>query len=159
MKRFALTIATVTLGGLTVIGCDRDETASTSTSGSRTTTTSTAPAVDVDVDVDDGKFDFDPPRPPCGFFCPPDGGDEFFECDLFAQDCPAGEKCMPWANDGTEVWNAIPKWPRSWPTDGHHWLNTRIRMPANAAANATSAQPATMRRAILSLGEMAFMLS
>ncbi len=29
-----------------------------------------------------------------------------FECDLFAQDCPDGEKCMPWANDGGGVWNA-----------------------------------------------------
>src|SRR5688572_19789869 len=56
MKRFALTIATVALGGLTVIGCDRDETASTSTAGSRTTTTSTAPAVDVDVDVNKDKL-------------------------------------------------------------------------------------------------------
>ncbi len=29
-----------------------------------------------------------------------------FECDLFLQDCPDGEKCMPWANDGGNVWNA-----------------------------------------------------
>jgi hypothetical protein len=28
------------------------------------------------------------------------------ECDLFAQDCPAGQKCMPWANDGGGAWNA-----------------------------------------------------
>lgn len=28
------------------------------------------------------------------------------ECDLFAQDCPPGEKCMPWANDGGNSWNA-----------------------------------------------------
>jgi Ca-activated chloride channel family protein len=28
------------------------------------------------------------------------------ECDLWAQDCPAGEKCMPWANDGGNSWNA-----------------------------------------------------
>ncbi|MEM9453905.1 MAG: hypothetical protein AAGF11_06980 [Myxococcota bacterium] len=27
------------------------------------------------------------------------------ECDLYLQDCPAGEKCMPWANDGG-LWNA-----------------------------------------------------
>ncbi|MEM9459570.1 MAG: ribulose phosphate epimerase [Myxococcota bacterium] len=27
-------------------------------------------------------------------------------CDLFAQDCPAGQKCMPWANDGGTAWNA-----------------------------------------------------
>lgn len=29
------------------------------------------------------------------------------ECDLFAQDCPRGEKCMPWANDGGGYWNAL----------------------------------------------------
>ncbi|MCX4241223.1 ribulose phosphate epimerase [Paraliomyxa miuraensis] len=28
------------------------------------------------------------------------------ECDVFAQDCPLGEKCMPWANDGGNAWNA-----------------------------------------------------
>ncbi|MEM7158469.1 MAG: hypothetical protein AAF799_36860 [Myxococcota bacterium] len=27
-------------------------------------------------------------------------------CDVVLQDCPAGEKCMPWANDGGGVWNA-----------------------------------------------------
>ncbi|MCH9686057.1 MAG: ribulose phosphate epimerase [Deltaproteobacteria bacterium] len=40
-----------------------------------------------------------------GFIPEPDGG---FgpECDIFAQDCPAGEKCMPWANDGGSAWNS-----------------------------------------------------
>jgi hypothetical protein len=28
------------------------------------------------------------------------------ECDVFAQDCPDGQKCMPWANDGGNSWNA-----------------------------------------------------
>ncbi len=28
------------------------------------------------------------------------------ECDLFAQDCPAGFKCMPWGSDGGAAWNA-----------------------------------------------------
>ena len=40
------------------------------------------------------------------FLVPPDGGGVSFECDLFAQDCPEGEKCMPWANDGGSSWNA-----------------------------------------------------
>jgi Mg-chelatase subunit ChlD len=35
-----------------------------------------------------------------------DAGSVSFECDLFAQDCPAGEKCVPWANDGGGEWNA-----------------------------------------------------
>lgn len=29
-----------------------------------------------------------------------------FECDVAEQDCPPGEKCMPWANDGDNAWNA-----------------------------------------------------
>jgi hypothetical protein len=28
------------------------------------------------------------------------------ECSTFAQDCPRGHKCMPWANDGGGAWNA-----------------------------------------------------
>ena len=28
------------------------------------------------------------------------------ECDIFEQNCPEGEKCMPWANDGGAAWNA-----------------------------------------------------
>lgn len=28
------------------------------------------------------------------------------ECDVWEQDCPQGEKCMPWANDGGNAWNA-----------------------------------------------------
>jgi hypothetical protein len=37
----------------------------------------------------------------------PDGGGGIIDyCDPFAQDCPPGEKCMPWANDGGSQWNA-----------------------------------------------------
>jgi hypothetical protein len=36
----------------------------------------------------------------------PDGGGTANECDLWAQDCPSGEKCMPWSNDGSGSWNA-----------------------------------------------------
>ncbi len=35
----------------------------------------------------------------------PDGGAVTVECDLYVQDCPRGEKCMPWGNDGG-TWNA-----------------------------------------------------
>ncbi|MCA9653947.1 MAG: ribulose phosphate epimerase [Myxococcales bacterium] len=35
----------------------------------------------------------------------PDGGGPTFECDIFAQDCPEGEKCMPWASSGG-TWDA-----------------------------------------------------
>ena len=30
---------------------------------------------------------------------------ECFQCDTFAQDCPAGQRCVPWACDGGAEWN------------------------------------------------------
>jgi hypothetical protein len=39
------------------------------------------------------------------FVIPPDGGGAN-ECDPKAQDCPDGEKCTAWANDGGTFWNA-----------------------------------------------------
>jgi hypothetical protein len=41
-----------------------------------------------------------------GFIQDPDGGGVNIECDVWAQDCMDGEKCMPWANDGGGAWNA-----------------------------------------------------
>jgi hypothetical protein len=40
------------------------------------------------------------------FIQQPDGGDNDIECDVWAQDCDPGQKCMPWANDGGNSWNA-----------------------------------------------------
>ncbi len=40
-----------------------------------------------------------------GFIQDPDGGSTSVECDVWAQDCPEDEKCMPWGNDGG-TWNA-----------------------------------------------------
>lgn len=40
------------------------------------------------------------------FITEPDGGGPTNECDQWVQDCPMGEKCMPWANDGGSSWNA-----------------------------------------------------
>ncbi|MBX7083628.1 MAG: ribulose phosphate epimerase [Nannocystaceae bacterium] len=40
------------------------------------------------------------------FIVDPDGGGVNNECDIWAQDCPRMEKCMPWANDGGNSWNA-----------------------------------------------------
>lgn len=49
-----------------------------------------------------------------GFIQEPDGGclvggqpgARCLECDSWAQDCPDGEKCTVWANDGGGAWNA-----------------------------------------------------
>lgn len=43
----------------------------------------------------------------CAFLgCEETGGPVAIECDVFEQNCPDGEKCMPWANDGGLSWNA-----------------------------------------------------
>lgn len=34
------------------------------------------------------------------------GGGTDFPCDLYTQDCPEGDKCMPYSNDGGAAWNA-----------------------------------------------------
>jgi len=84
------------------------------------TTTSTTAAVDSTTSAsteDDGGYEEDDGGTGCTFTCPdpppptppPGGGGNgggAFECDLQAQDCPEGEKCMPWANDGGGSWNA-----------------------------------------------------
>ncbi len=41
-----------------------------------------------------------------GFIMNPDGMGQNNECDIWTQDCPEGEKCMPYANDGGGAWNA-----------------------------------------------------
>jgi hypothetical protein len=43
---------------------------------------------------------------PAGFIVEPDNGGVAAECDIWAQDCPPGEKCMPWSDDGDDIWNA-----------------------------------------------------
>ena len=40
-----------------------------------------------------------------------DAGSSWAECDIFAQDCPAGLKCMPYAADGGSAWNALGCFP------------------------------------------------
>jgi hypothetical protein len=40
------------------------------------------------------------------FVSNPDGGGGASECDPTAQDCPMGEKCTAWSNDGGTFWNA-----------------------------------------------------
>jgi hypothetical protein len=41
-----------------------------------------------------------------GFIDTQDGGVAMFECDIWGQDCPDGQKCMPWDNSGETTWNA-----------------------------------------------------
>ena len=36
----------------------------------------------------------------------PDAGSAL-ECDIQAEDCPTGQKCMPWVDGGGSMWNAL----------------------------------------------------
>jgi hypothetical protein len=68
---------------------------------------STDPTADTsDTDPSDTDGDTDSGPDTVGFIQDPDGGGVSIECDLWGQDCPEGEKCMPWANDGGGAWNA-----------------------------------------------------
>ena len=43
----------------------------------------------------------------CSFAeCSTSGMGSTVECDVWNDDCPEGQKCMPWANDGSTSWNA-----------------------------------------------------
>jgi hypothetical protein len=75
-----------------------DDTAASTMTG--ITHTSASPDTGTSGDTSDAE-DGDNP-----FIINPDGGGKTIECDLWADDCPPGEKCMPWANDGGHAWNA-----------------------------------------------------
>ncbi|MCA9706761.1 MAG: hypothetical protein KDK70_12995 [Myxococcales bacterium] len=81
--------------------------------------------------VDDDEF----------WHCQPDGGFPIFECDPLAQDCAAGEKCMPWANDGSPGWNATRCSPFSDRPDG---LGEPCTVEGNAVSGIDSCGPGLM---------------
>ncbi|MDC0717924.1 hypothetical protein [Nannocystis bainbridge] len=41
------------------------------------------------------------------FIAPPDGGPSTKECYQWAQDCPEGQKCMPYSGDGDNAWESL----------------------------------------------------
>ncbi|MBZ5715256.1 ribulose phosphate epimerase [Nannocystis pusilla] len=41
------------------------------------------------------------------FITPPDGGGGAKECDQWTQDCPEGQKCMPYSGDGDNAWESL----------------------------------------------------
>jgi hypothetical protein len=81
----------------------------------QTTGTVSTGTVSTSTGTDDGEDD----TPSSGFIDSHDGGywcsaqppgaAAFItcECDLWAQDCYEHDKCAPWANDGTDAWNAV----------------------------------------------------
>jgi len=62
-----------------------------------------------DTAADDAGYEEDDGGDGCSFTCPeppappPSGG----VCGLATQNCPEDDKCMPWANDGGSLWNAV----------------------------------------------------
>jgi hypothetical protein len=83
---------------------DSVTTTATSTSTSTSTSASTSTATSSGDDVTGSPFLILPDGGGCAV-----SGDvqwRCYPCGLFAQDCPRGEKCMPWANDGGDAWNA-----------------------------------------------------
>ena len=94
------------------------ETGSSSASeGSESPATTTAPPPSTSTTTSTTSISTDTTADTTGlvFLMVPDGGScgapgnedwRCSECDIFAQDCPRGEKCMPWANDGGNAWNA-----------------------------------------------------
>lgn len=97
------TTAAVTSSGAT-IGLSADGTSGASTETSSGVVGSTSSSSDEGV-LDEGPWCSVPGEERIAH-CTPDGGGQTFECDVIAQDCPVGEKCSPWANDGGAVWNA-----------------------------------------------------
>ena len=102
----------VSISGSTSVGAD--DTAGTATTGSVCApwgeSCASLPCCDDELECNDASMLCLEPDPDGGvsFFDGSIGGDQPhpFECDLFAQDCPRGDKCMPWANDGGNAWNA-----------------------------------------------------
>lgn len=54
----------------------------------------------------------------CGFTCPNPPGGGAGPCQIGGSDCPEGNKCMPWANDGGVLWNATKCVPLDPDPDG-----------------------------------------
>lgn len=118
-RRGSTAIATVTLVlGLCMTACGpttEPEQTEGSTSIADSGTTTTSPSTGVGPTTDDGPMttiassssgvDSTDDNPGSFYAIRPDSN-PLEECDVFAQDCPVGDKCMPWANDGGGTWNA-----------------------------------------------------
>ena len=78
-------------------GTTSDGMTSTSTTGDATTSTGTTSGTTGDTTGETG----------CTFLDCTTTGPDTNQCDIWnPNDCPEGEKCMPWANDGSNAWNA-----------------------------------------------------
>lgn len=93
-----------TVGG--TVGSTVGGDASTTVGGSTVATATSVPPNPSSPDTGNDSLDtVDDTNDTCLFLCAPDGGDVLVECDVWLQDCPFGEKCVPWGADGGEHWN------------------------------------------------------
>ena len=83
-------------------GVDETTSSTTSTGASASTSSSTSFETTSST-TDDGVG--------VGFIVDPDCCVSPLECSLIEQDCPRGEKCNAWANDGGNAWNATRCFP------------------------------------------------
>jgi hypothetical protein len=113
-----LAIVVVSCGPTVGVGADSGSTSSSSSSSSTTAMTSTtigtnstttegsstSTTIGADSSGESTSGSSDATNGPCDI-CDPDTLP--VECDLFEEDCARGLKCMPWASDGGDTWNAL----------------------------------------------------
>ncbi len=90
------------------------QTSSASTTGPTATTDATT---SLDAATSSSSTEADETYGP-GFITDPDGGPSWIECSTIEQDCPRGEKCNAWANDGGSAWIAAKCFPIAPDPDG-----------------------------------------
>ncbi len=118
--RINLVLRTMVVGAFVLTGCGKDGDANTTK-----TQTSSAEDGNSETGVGSGSTSVDPTKPtttagptsdatsdaetgapPTGFIPMNDGGPiGVKECDIWKQDCPMGQKCMPW-DPGGQSWNS-----------------------------------------------------
>jgi hypothetical protein len=86
-----------------VTGVDPAGPSMSTTTGTGGTTTTTVSST---MDPDGSSGSSGPDVGALSGFITPADAPEWMECSTWNQDCPPGEKCMPWANDGGIGWNA-----------------------------------------------------
>lgn len=69
-------------------------------------TTAVAPSTGTTGSVDDTRGTSSSDATGVVFLVEPDGGVHTYECNIITQDCPPGDKCMLWDEDGGSRWNA-----------------------------------------------------
>lgn len=106
-------VAVVACGPATVIPSDDssstgagDSAASVETTAAATTTTAVDSSAGDPSTTIGPVTEGNPDDDGTVFIGPSDDDGDQFECDIWVDDCPLGQKCMPWANDGGGSWNA-----------------------------------------------------